>query len=142
LRISNLAYFEYALVLPEERYLIEVQTCNPATGELRGQQEMESIAKECLSFVIGEGHEDVVKELKPNSISESGGQMLTKVQQLLTRPIAPSILSNEASPESLIHLTKIVSNTQPTAAHAAKRMCQRTRMPNWYLVSLSFMAGC
>ena len=47
-----------------------------------------------------------------------------------------------SGPESLIHLTKIVSNTQPTAAHAATRMCQRTRMPNWYLVSLSFMAGC
>ena len=44
-----------------------------------------------------------------------------------------------ARPESLIHLTKIVSNTEPIAAHAATRMSQRTRMPNWYLVSLSFM---
>ena len=66
--MSESAYFEYALVLPEERYLIEVQTRNPATGELRGQQEMESIAKECLASVIGEGHEDVVKELRPYSI--------------------------------------------------------------------------
>ena len=86
--MSESAYFEYALVLPEERYLIEVQTRNPATGELRGQQEIESIAKECLASVIGEGHEDVVKELKPNSISESSesaAQKLTRVQQLLTR---------------------------------------------------------
>jgi len=83
--MSESAYFEYALVLPEERYLIEVQTRNPATGELRGQQEIESIAKECLASVIGEGHEDVVKELKPNSISESAAQKLTRVQQLLTR---------------------------------------------------------
>jgi hypothetical protein len=57
--MSESAYFEYALVLPEEHYLIEV---------------------------IGEGHEDVVKELKPNSISESDAQMLTRVQQLLTGP--------------------------------------------------------
>jgi hypothetical protein len=84
--MSDLAYFEYALVLPEERYLIEVQTRNPASGELRGQEEMEGIAKECLASVIGEGHEDVVKEIKPNSISESEAQMLTRVQQLLTRP--------------------------------------------------------
>jgi hypothetical protein len=34
--MSDLAYFEYALVLPEERYLIEVQTRNLATGETRG----------------------------------------------------------------------------------------------------------
>lgn len=66
--------------------MIEVQTRNPATGELGGQEEMESIAKECLALVIGEGHEDVVKELKPNSISESAVQKLTRVQQLLTRP--------------------------------------------------------
>jgi hypothetical protein len=83
--VSDLAYFEYALVLPEERYLIEVQTRNPASGELRGQKEMEGIAKECLASVIGEGNEDVVKEIKPNSISESDAQMLTRVQQLLTR---------------------------------------------------------
>ena len=83
--MSESAYFEYALVLPEERYLIEVQTRNPATGELRGQQEIESIAKECLASVIGGGHEDVVKELRPNSISESAAHKLTRVQQLLTR---------------------------------------------------------
>ena len=47
---------------------------------------MESIAKECIASVIGEGHEGVVKELKPNSISESDAQMLTRVQQLLTGP--------------------------------------------------------
>ena len=84
--MSDLAYFEYALVLPEERYLIEVQTHNPATGELRGQEEMESIAKECLTSVIGKGHDDVVKELKPNSISDSIVQKLTRVQKLLTHP--------------------------------------------------------
>jgi hypothetical protein len=36
---------------------------------------------------------------------------------------------------ALIHLIKIVSNTQPTAAHATLRMSKRTRMPNWYLGS-------
>jgi hypothetical protein len=63
-----------------------VQTRKPDSGELRGQEEIEGIAKECLALVIGEGHADVVKEVKPNSISESGAQKLTKVQQLLTRP--------------------------------------------------------
>jgi hypothetical protein len=33
--MSGLAYFEYALVLPEERYLIEVQTRKSDSGELR-----------------------------------------------------------------------------------------------------------
>jgi hypothetical protein len=84
--MSDLAYFEYALVLPEERYLIEVQTRKPESGELRGQEEVEVIAKECLALVIGEGHDAEVKDLKPNSISESDAQMLTKVQQLLNRP--------------------------------------------------------
>ena len=42
-------------------------------------------------------------------------------------------------PESLIHLTKIVSNTQPTAAHAVPRTSQKKRTANWYLVLLSFM---
>jgi hypothetical protein len=84
--MSDLAYFEYSLVLPEERYLIEVQTRNPASGELRGQEETEGIAKECLALVIGEGHDDVVKGIKPNPISELEAQRLTKVQQVLTRP--------------------------------------------------------
>ena len=84
--MSDLAYFEYAVVLPEERYLIEVQTRKPDSGELRGQEEIEGIAKECLALVIGEGHADVVKELKPNPISESGAQMLKRVEELLTRP--------------------------------------------------------
>jgi len=84
--MSDLAYFEYALVLPEERYLIEVQTHKPASGELRGQGEIERIAKECLVLVNGEGHRDQLEEVKPNSISESNAQTLTKVQQLLNRP--------------------------------------------------------
>ena len=83
---SDLAYFEYALVLPEERYLIEVQTRKPDSGELLGQEEIEGIAKECLVLVIGEGHADEVKDVKPSSISESGAQNLKKVQQLLDRP--------------------------------------------------------
>jgi hypothetical protein len=83
--MNDLTYFEYALVLPEERYLIEVQTRKPDSGELRGQEEIEGIAKECLALVIGEGHANVVKEVKPNSISESSAQMLKRVQQLFTR---------------------------------------------------------
>jgi hypothetical protein len=84
--MSDLAYFEYALVLPEERYLIEVQTRKPDSGELLAQEEIEGIAKECLVLVIGEGHADEVKDVKPNSISESQAQNLRKVQQLLNRP--------------------------------------------------------
>ena len=84
-RMSDLVYFEYALVLPEEHYLIEVQTRKPR-GEVRGQAEIEGIAKECLALVIGKGHDDQVKDLIPNPISESGAQMLKKVQSLLTRP--------------------------------------------------------
>ena len=84
--MSDLAYFEYSLVLPEERYLIEVQTRNPTSGEPRVEEEIEEIAKESLALVIGEGHDDVVRGLKPSPISESHAQRLTKVQQLLTRP--------------------------------------------------------
>jgi len=84
--MSDLAYFDYALVLPEERYLIEVQTRKPDSGELRQKEEIEGIARECLASVIGQEHEDEVKEMVPNSISESTAQMLKKVEQLLARP--------------------------------------------------------
>jgi hypothetical protein len=84
--MSDLAYFEYALVLPEERYLIEVQTRKPDSGELRGQEEIEGIAKECLVLVIGEEHRDQLEQVKPNPISESNAQMLTRLEQLLNRP--------------------------------------------------------
>ena len=80
--MSDLAYFEYALVLPEERYLIEVQTRKPDSGELLAQEEIEGIAKECLVLVIGEGHAVEVKDVKPNSISESQAQNLRKVQRI------------------------------------------------------------
>jgi hypothetical protein len=80
--------FEYALVLLEERYLIEVQTRKPDSGDLRWQEEIEGIAKECLVLAIGEGHDDEVRDVKPNPISESDLQSLNlkKVQQLLNRP--------------------------------------------------------
>jgi hypothetical protein len=84
--MSDLAYFDYALVLPEERYLIEVQTHKPDSGEFREQEEIEAIAKECLASVIGKEHDDEIKDLKPKSISESSAKMLKKVEQLLTRP--------------------------------------------------------
>ena len=44
-------------------------------------------------------------------------------------------------PESLIYLTKIISNSQPAAAHAVPRTSQKKRSVNRYLLSLSFMAG-
>jgi hypothetical protein len=84
--MNDIAYFEYALVLPEERYLIEVQARRSDSGELRRKEEIESIAKECLALAIGEGHEGEVKDLTPDSINESRAQILKKVQQLLTRP--------------------------------------------------------
>ena len=83
--MSGLAYFEYALVLPEERYLIEVQTRKSDSGELRGQEEIEQIAKESLALAIGRGDEREIGEFKPNPISESDAQILKKVEQLLTR---------------------------------------------------------
>jgi hypothetical protein len=66
--------------------LVEVQTRNPASGEPREEEEIKEIAKESLALVIGEGHDDVVRGLKPNPISEVEAQRLAKVQQLLTRP--------------------------------------------------------
>jgi len=84
--MSDLAYFEYALVLPEERYLIEVQTRDPATGKAREQEELERVAKEALITVVGKGGDDLENKLKPNPIGESAAQGLTKVQQLLPGP--------------------------------------------------------
>ena len=84
--MSDLAYFDYALVLPEERYLIEVQTGNPATGATRGNDELEKVAKDALITVVGQGSSDLAEKLKPNPISESDARNLTKVQQLLSRP--------------------------------------------------------
>ena len=83
--MSDLTYFQYALVLPEERYLFEVQTRKPESGELRGQEEIERIAKECLILVVGESHRDEFKDVKPEAISEAAAQNLTKVQELLKR---------------------------------------------------------
>jgi hypothetical protein len=84
--MSDSAYFEYGLVLPEERYLIEVQTRKPESGELRSSGEIEGIAKECLLLAIGEGHADELKDVRPNPISESEAKNLTKVEELLRRP--------------------------------------------------------
>jgi hypothetical protein len=84
--MSDFAYFDYALVLPEERYLIEVRTSNSATGETRGREDLERVAKEALITVIGQEQDDLVKKLKPNQINESDAQSLTKVQQLLSGP--------------------------------------------------------
>jgi hypothetical protein len=83
--MSDAAYFEYGLVLPEERYLIEVQTRKPESGELRNPEEIENIAKDCLVSAIGEGHADELKDVSPNPISESQAKNLTKVQELLRR---------------------------------------------------------
>jgi hypothetical protein len=65
---------------------IKTGTRTPATKEVRGHDELESVAKEVLVTVIGQGRGDLVKELKPNAISEADAQRLTKVQQLSTRP--------------------------------------------------------
>ena len=83
--MSDLAYFEYALVLPEEHYLIEVQTRKSDSGELRTPEEIDQIASESLALAIGEGEEKNIAEFKPNPISESDARMLKKVEQLLAR---------------------------------------------------------
>jgi hypothetical protein len=84
--MSDLAYFEYALVLPEERYLIEVQTHNSAAGKAHEQDELQRVAKEALIAVVGQKGNDLEKKLNPNPISEAEAQGLAKVQQLLARP--------------------------------------------------------
>jgi hypothetical protein len=84
--MSDSAYFEYALVLPEERYLIEIPTRDPATGETRTNEELERVAKEALTNAIGQGRDDLMKKLKPNPISESDALSLKKVQQLSSGP--------------------------------------------------------
>jgi len=65
--------------------LFEVQTRKPESGELRGQEEIERIAKGCLILVVGESHRDEFKDVKPEAISEAAAQNLTKVQVLLNR---------------------------------------------------------
>jgi hypothetical protein len=84
--MSDSAYFEYALVLPEERYLIEVKTRDPASGATRGSEEMERVAKDALVKVVGKAGDDLKEKLKPNPISESNAQGLKKVQELLSEP--------------------------------------------------------
>jgi hypothetical protein len=84
--MSDLAYFEYALVLPEERYLIEVQTRDSATGKAREQDELERVAKEALITVVGKGGDELENKLSPNPISETEAHGLKKVQQLLPGP--------------------------------------------------------
>jgi hypothetical protein len=84
--MSDLAYFDYALVLPEERYLIEVQVGNPATGVTRGKDELQKLAKEALVTVVAKGRDDLAEKLTPTPISESDVRNLKKVQQLLSGP--------------------------------------------------------
>ena len=85
LHMSDLAYFEYAATLQNERYLIEVNTRNPFCGGLHGQWEIEEIARECLALAVG-GTLDEEKDLKPDPISESNAQVLRKLQQIFRRP--------------------------------------------------------
>lgn len=65
-----------------------MQTRKIDSGDLRGQEEIEGIAKEFLVLAIGKGHDYKVRDVKPNPISESDLQSLNlkKVQQLLNRP--------------------------------------------------------
>lgn len=85
LHMNDLAYFEYAAILYNERYLIEVNTRNPFCGNLHGQWEIEEIAKECLALAVGGGYGEG-KGFEPNPISEINAQVLKKVQQILRRP--------------------------------------------------------
>jgi len=80
--MTELAYYEYALVLPEERYLIEVESRHPTTGESRGQDELEKVAQEALLGAVGQAGDQLKEKLKPNPINASDAQALTKVQQL------------------------------------------------------------
>jgi hypothetical protein len=50
------------------------------------EEEIQEIAKEALTLVIGEGHDDVVRRAEPQSNQRVPAQRLTKVQELLTRP--------------------------------------------------------
>jgi hypothetical protein len=84
--MSDVAYFEYALVLPEERYLIEVQNRSPATGQIRGEAELQQVATEALTKVVGQGRQDLEARLKANPIAEADALKLAKVQQLANTP--------------------------------------------------------
>jgi len=84
--MSDLAYFDYALVLPEEHYLIEVTAGDNATGVTRGHEELEKLATDALITVVSQGRGDLAEKLKPTPISESEARNLKKVQQLLSKP--------------------------------------------------------
>lgn len=77
--MSDLAYF--ALMRPEESYLVEVKTHNPLNGQLFRQREMEDIANECLALILG-----VRSDLKVDPISESTAKVFKKVKEILKRP--------------------------------------------------------
>ena len=70
----------------------------------------------------------------PAEMSRSGIQHRTRGLKLSAEcardPLILMCVTDEdvVGHTSLIHLTKIVSNTQPSAAHAAPRMSQMTRM--------------
>jgi hypothetical protein len=42
---------------------------------------------------------------------------------------------SSGSARGFAYLIKIVSNSQPNAAHVVARTSQKTRMPNWYLLA-------
>jgi hypothetical protein len=56
----------------------------PRAASCAGKRKSMVSPKECLAF--GKGHDDEVRDLKLNPISESNAQMLKKVEELLTRP--------------------------------------------------------
>jgi hypothetical protein len=85
--MNDLAYFEYATVIPpvgNERegthahYLVEVLINHPKTDESRGEPELKRIAVDCLTLVLG--YLDAVPGLK--SISAPEAQKLRKVRSV------------------------------------------------------------
>jgi hypothetical protein len=69
------------------------------------------------------------RELRSYHAENSRGRVGDEAKQ-----IRSDTLSELDQPKSPIHLIKIVSNSQPIAAHAVPRASQKTRVPKWYLV--------
>jgi hypothetical protein len=85
--MSDLAYFEYATVIPPVgnqrkgtpvHYLVEVLIYHPKTDERRGERQLKHIAIDCLTLVLG--YLDAIPGLK--SISAVEAQKLRRVRSV------------------------------------------------------------
>ncbi len=83
--MSDLAYFEYAMVIRSPgsqfegtpaRYLVEVAKNDPATGQERDEGELKKLANDLLTMAFGL---DVQEITEFTALSESEAQELKKI---------------------------------------------------------------